>query len=162
MPLLSRKADYALLILSHLHQRPEGACAREVANRFQLSRAFVANILKELCHKGFVTSHRGVKGGYELSRPASGITLGDLIDALDEVFRFAECNQESPDDGCSLVHVCPLRGPVAEIHHRIREVLNNLTLADVFDRHGLSELHGLPAELLSLTLPEPCAAPLAP
>ena len=71
MTLLSRKADYALLILSHLHRRPEGATARAIADKFELSRAFVANILKELCNKGFVVSHRGVKGGYSLGRDAA-------------------------------------------------------------------------------------------
>jgi Rrf2 family protein len=159
MALMSRKTDYALLILLHLHQRSEGGCAREIADRFQLSRAFVANILKELCQKGFVTSHRGVKGGYVLSRPATEITLAELIEALDDVFRFAECNQPAPDDGCSLVHLCPLRGPVAEIHHRIREVLSALTLADVFKNRSAAVAAAQPADaLLSLTLPEPCAA----
>src|SRR5262249_10900897 len=45
MTLMSRKVDYALLILCHLHRLPAGACAREIATRFRLSRAFVANIL---------------------------------------------------------------------------------------------------------------------
>ncbi len=152
MAMMSRKTDYSLLILLHLHQRPEGGCAREIADRFHLSRAFVANILKELCQKGFVTSHRGVKGGYVLSRAASEITLAEIIEALDDVFRFAECNQPSIDDGCSLVHLCPLRDPVAEIHQRIREVLNTLTLADVFKTRP--EAAG---DLLPLSLPEPCA-----
>src|SRR5215204_1758076 len=52
--LLSKKTDYALLILSHLHDRPEGDSAREIADRFGLSKAFLANILKELCQKGFL------------------------------------------------------------------------------------------------------------
>jgi Rrf2 family protein len=153
MALMSRKTDYALLILLHLHQRGKGGCAREIADRFQLSRAFVANILKELCQDGFVTSHRGVKGGYVLSRPASEITLAELIDSLDDVFRFAECNQPSPDDGCSLVHVCPLRGPVAEIHQRIRDLLSALTLAEVFKNCSTECTSDA---LLSLSLPEPC------
>jgi DNA-binding IscR family transcriptional regulator len=83
--------------------------------------------------------------------------LAELIEALDDVFRFAECNQPSLDDGCSLVSHCPLRGPVAEIHERIREVLSALTLADLFKSrmaHGADSADGL----LPLTLPEPCAA----
>src|SRR2546423_11002503 len=132
MPLLTRKVDYAILVLSYLHHHAEGGCAREIADRFRLSRAFVANILKELCQKGFVASHRGVKGGYALARPADEVSLVELIETLDDPFRFAECNQSVPDDGCSLFHACPLAAPVAEVHQRIREVLSTLTLADVF------------------------------
>ena len=54
MTLLSRKADYALLILSYLSEKAVGGTARAIAEQFGLSRAFVANILKELCQKGFV------------------------------------------------------------------------------------------------------------
>ena len=99
MALLTRKVDYAILVLSHLHQNPEGGCAREIAARFGLSRAFVANILKELCHKGYVASHRGVKGGYVLQRSADRVTLADFIEAMDDPFHLTVCTdtiQASP------------------------------------------------------------------
>ena len=44
MTFLSRKADYALLILSQLSQSAEGLSARAIAEKYELSRAFVANI----------------------------------------------------------------------------------------------------------------------
>src|ERR1700724_3554353 len=99
MTLLNRKVDYALLFLSFLAHKVQGGCAREIASKFGLSRAFVANILNELCHKGFVTSHRGVKGGYVHQRAPEAVNLAELMDALDESFRFAECNHLIPDDG---------------------------------------------------------------
>ena len=133
MTLLTRKVDYAILVLSYLHHQAEGGCAREIADRYGLSRAFVANILKELCHKGFVTSHRGVKGGYVLQRPAEAMNLADLLDALDDhPFRLAACNQSLPDDGCTIFAQCPVKGPIAEVHHRLREVLRGITLAELF------------------------------
>jgi len=132
MTLLSRKVDYALLILSYLARQPEGGSARAVAARFGLSPAFVANILKLLCHKGFVASHRGVKGGYVLQRPAEDIRLADLMDALDDSFHLAECNKTRTEDACAHQDVCPLKHAIAEVHQRIREVLRNVTLAELF------------------------------
>jgi Rrf2 family protein len=136
MTLLNRKADYALLILWFLHQRPEGGCAREIADRFGLSRAFVANILKELCQQGFVASHRGVKGGYALLRPVAEVSLAELIEALDEPVRVAACNHDGPgggsSDGCSLVGFCPMQGPIDLVHRKVRDLLRTVTLADLF------------------------------
>lgn len=132
MPLLSRKVDYALLIVSYLHHRPEGGSAREIAARFELSRPFVANILKLLCHKGFVVSHRGVKGGYALSRPAAETPLLDLMDALDDPFSLAECNNTATSAFCDHAHLCPVRSGVREVHRRLREVLGTVMLADLF------------------------------
>mgnify|MGYP005863995987 CR=1 FL=1 len=135
MTLLSRKADYALLILSYLHRHPDGCNAREVAERFGLSRPFVANILKELCHKGYVRSHRGVKGGYALHPNAGTARLATLLEDIDEGFRLTLCNREaSPSDCCSLEHICPVKASLAEIHQRIMEVLRGVTLYEIFPR----------------------------
>ena len=123
MTLLSRKADYALLILSHLHAKPGGGNARVIADKFGLSRPFVANILKELCQKGFVVSHRGVKGGYELARPASSISLAELLETVEDGFRLTVCNPAThAHEDCSLSAVCTVKGPMAEVHRRLIDV----------------------------------------
>jgi Rrf2 family protein len=130
MTLLSRKVDYALLILSYLHgHQPGGASAHKIATHYSLGRPFVANILKVLCQKGFVESHRGVKGGYILCRPAAEIRLAELMDALDESFHLTTCNSHSPGDPrCGVEAVCPVRHPLAEVHERIRALLREVTL----------------------------------
>jgi Rrf2 family cysteine metabolism transcriptional repressor len=144
MTVLSRKADYALLILSYLHRVQDGGNARLIAERFGLSRPFVANILKELCHKGYVTSTRGVKGGYALLRPARDVTLAELLESIDEGFKLTLCNGHSSEtaaDGCSLEPVCPMKGPLAELHRRLVEVLRGVTLAELFDpQHSAPDL----------------------
>src|SRR5262245_46155936 len=132
MTLMSRKVDYALLILSHLNQKREGACAREIADRFGLSKGFVANILKLLCHQGFVTSHRGVKGGYVLDRPADEVNLAELMEALDDSFHLTECTKPPSHEVCAVTAICPVRGAIAEVHQRIRAVLRTVTLAELF------------------------------
>lgn len=147
MTLLSRKADYALLILSYLHHRPDGGNARAIAERFNLSRPFVANILKDLGHQGYVTSSRGVKGGYTLLRPARDVTLAELLESIDESFKLTVCAGHA--EPCSVEQTCPMKGPLAEIHHRLAEVLRGVTLAELFEP-------GRPAEvpLLNLRVPD--------
>ncbi len=136
MTILSRKADYALVILGYLYQHPEGACAREIAEHYQLSRGFIANILKELCQRGFVTSERGVKGGYVLRRPVESIRLGELLMALDETVELAACGAHDSDEACALSGVCPVKSPIRELHHRIQTLLHGITLADLFQAAG--------------------------
>jgi Rrf2 family protein len=157
MTLLSRKTDYALLILAYLHAHPEGGCARSIAECYGLSRAFVANILKELCQKHFVTSHRGVKGGYVLARLADEISLAELLDNLEDGFRLASCTGHSDSDAaedCVVHHVCPIKGPIAELHRRLLELLRSVTIADLFT----NKLEGTTFQpiLSIMNLPAPC------
>jgi Rrf2 family protein len=132
MTLLSRKADYALLILWYLHHHAEGGCARAIADRFQLSRAFVANILKELCQQGFIASQRGANGGYTLLRSVQELNLAELLAALDEPFQLAPCSHEGADTTCTLANLCPVRGPIALVHRKLHELLRTVTLAELF------------------------------
>jgi Rrf2 family protein len=146
--LLSRKADYALLILSYLHQNKAGGTARAIAEQFDLSKPFVANILKELCGKGFVTSHRGVKGGYSLARDAASISLAELLEAVEEGFRLTVCShgeEEAHTDACSHASACTVKGPMAEVHQRLMGVLRGVTLVELFDpKAAPSALRSLP------------------
>src|SRR5271157_418981 len=132
MTLLSRKTDYALLILYYVHEHPQGGCARTIAENFGLSKAFVANILKELCQKGFVASHRGVKGGYALLRRAEDVSLAELVTSLEDGFQLANCNShvhaEGGDEECTVLHMCPIRGPIGELHRRILDSLRAVSI----------------------------------
>jgi Rrf2 family protein len=136
--LMSRKVDYSILILAYLHQRDGGACARQISDHYGLSRSFVANILKELCQHGLVSSHRGIKGGYSLHRPAEQISLCELLEALDGPFHLSECTRVGPAD-CCFSAVCPVREPIAEVHGRIRELLRGVTLAQLVRQADTAE-----------------------
>jgi Rrf2 family protein len=146
---MSRKADYALLILSYLHQHKEGGTARVIAEQFGLSRAFVANILKELCNKEFVASHRGVKGGYALSRDAATISLAELLETVEDGFQLTVCNHTTDTgedaEACSHASSCTVKSPMAEVHQRLMGVLRGVTLVELFDPKAKpSALHALP------------------
>ena len=41
------------------------------------------------------------------------------MDALDDPFHLAECNKSSTEDICSIMHVCPLKHAIGEVHSRI-------------------------------------------
>lgn len=131
--LLSKKTDYALLILAHLSERREGGSAREIADRFGLSKAFLANILKELCQKGFLVSHRGVKGGYVLQRSVERINLAELLEAMEDGLKLTTCSGQGEHDehDCTVHDLCPIRGTLNEIHRAILGALRGITLADV-------------------------------
>lgn len=125
--------DYALLVLSHLHGNPDGSSAREISAKFSISRPFLANIMKTLCHHGYLSSHRGVHGGYILIRKPEDIPLADIMQSLDETFHLTDCSKETEKQTCSARTLCPIRTGMSSVHERIRGILSDVTLADILD-----------------------------
>lgn len=151
MTLLSRKADYALLILSHLFHAVAGENARAISARFGLSKPFTANILKELCREGVVTSQRGVKGGYTLVPGVATMSLAELLRRIGEEFELTVCSTDRQvADSCSLATTCPVKTPLAEVHQRVNDVFRSVTLAELFQ----SNLRPTLATLSVLSLPK--------
>lgn len=142
MALFTRKVDYALVMLSYLHHRPEGACARVIAERFGLKPAFAAKVLKLLCAAGLVRGQRGLNGGYVLCRPAESIRLVELLDAMEEPFHLTDCSHATAEP-CELIGTCPVTGALGEVDRRIREVLRSVTLAELFREHAGKTEYGL-------------------
>jgi Rrf2 family protein len=137
---MSKKIDYAVLSLAYLCQSDgKGASSKEIAEHFNISTSFVANILKQLTRNGILNSVRGVMGGYELSRAPEEISVGNLIEALEGQFYLADCTRPDGKEAC-LIEACPVRNPVSEIHRKIQKILNETTFAElVSDNSDVAE-----------------------
>ena len=82
---ISAKADYAVRAAIELAAVPAGSSlsAREIAIAQEVPQNFLENILAELRRAGIVHTHRGPGGGSSLARPASTITVGEILLAID-------------------------------------------------------------------------------
>jgi len=81
---ISAKTDYAIRALLNLAaHEPELVKVETIVQEQGLPRKFVEAILGELRRAQLVRSQRGAEGGYALARPASEITLGAVIRAVD-------------------------------------------------------------------------------
>ena len=79
-------------------------------------------------------SHRGVKGGYSLARPAESVSLAELLESIEDGFRLTMCSEDHDDEeSCSFSPVCTVKGPMTAVHNRIIGVLRNVSLAELFD-----------------------------
>ena len=76
MIILSKLADYGVIVATHLATHPERQeTAAAVAAATRLPQATVAKLLKALAHAGLATGTRGAAGGYRLARLAGAVTV---------------------------------------------------------------------------------------
>jgi Rrf2 family protein len=85
---ITTKSPYALSALVELHrlQASGPVPIAELARRREIPVQFLEQLFASLRRAGILRSQRGVKGGYTLARPASEVTVLELVEVLDGAF----------------------------------------------------------------------------
>src|SRR5579862_3396302 len=80
---ISAKEDYAVRATIELALADGGPLKREqISEAQEIPLAFLQNILMELRHAEIVEAQRGRDGGFRLARPASQITVAEIVRAV--------------------------------------------------------------------------------
>lgn len=128
---LSKKADYGLIALSYMAasgQRPV-VSAREMAERHDIPVELLAKVLQRLARRGMLTSAQGINGGYRLARPASTISVAEVVEAIDGPLTLTACSDTH--DTCDQFAKCSIRDPLHRIRERIALALATCTVAEL-------------------------------
>jgi len=127
MIILSKLADYGVIVATHLAAHPERQeTAAAVATATRLPQATVAKLLKALAHAGLVTGTRGATGGYRLGRPAGAISVAEVVAAIDGDIGLTQCSVHV--DECTHTNYCPTRPHWAAINRAVEQALMAVTL----------------------------------
>ena len=127
---LSKKADYALIALKDLTSSSSGtSSAREIAARYDIPVELLAKVLQRLARHGLLESHQGTRGGYQLSRPASRISVADVIEAIEGPVLVTACSDI--DETCEQYSKCNVRDPLWRLKDRIVQSLASFTLQEL-------------------------------
>jgi Rrf2 family protein len=128
---LSKKADYALLAMRHLaaHAEREAVSARELAETYDIPPELLAKVLQKLVRADLLESHQGIRGGYGLARAASGVSVADVIQAVDGPLTVTACSEA--DHSCEQYSKCNIRDPLWRIKDRIVSALAATSVAEL-------------------------------
>lgn len=130
--MLSQTTEYALRAMSCLAYMPDGLVSTaQLAEVTLVPMNYLAKVLQSLAKAELITGRRGVGGGYQLAKPASEITMLDVINAIDPIER---------------IHECPLKlenhsGRLCPLHTRLDQAASSL-----IDRFGGITLHDMLSE----------------
>jgi len=82
---LTTRSEYGLLAMLHLARQPADAylSVEEIARARRIPRRYLEQILLRLKQSRCVRSRKGPRGGYRLAKPATRITLAELVRLLD-------------------------------------------------------------------------------
>lgn len=142
---ISKLTDYAILVMVELCANPGGVLsAQALAERCGLELPTVSKVLKTLGRSGLVSSQRGVNGGYRAAAGADGVSVADVISAMEGPIAMTEC---SVHEGlCSVEANCSARDNWQRVSQAVAGALQNISLADMsrpseWARGGHAGLH---------------------
>jgi Rrf2 family protein len=82
---LNRSVWYAFCAASSIAQQEEAGpvMAKSIAEQFAIPLPYLLKVLQQLVRANILRSIRGPRGGFYLSRPARGITLLQIFEAIE-------------------------------------------------------------------------------
>jgi Rrf2 family iron-sulfur cluster assembly transcriptional regulator len=112
-------------------------CLGHIAERQQISLAYLEQLFARLRRNGLVKSVRGPGGGYLLGRPADETRISDIILAVDEPIRATRCTPGESAGCLGDKTRCLTHDLWEELGNQIHLFLSSVSLADVVERRVL-------------------------
>ncbi|MCB2156328.1 SUF system Fe-S cluster assembly regulator [bacterium] len=134
---ITKQTDYGTLLLTHIARgsRGEMFSARDLAAETRIPLPMVSKILKKMVRAELLESHRGVKGGYSLARPAKEVSVADIILALEGPIALTDCSEHA-DSECGMEGGCPVSNHWQRINNAVVGALEGISLEEMAHRQG--------------------------
>ena len=127
---LSTKGRYGLRALIDLaiYSEEEAVSISSIAERQHISESYLEQLIAKLRKAGMVTSVRGAGGGYMLARPASEISVGDILRALEGSLDAVSCPALVADNSCEAADFCVTKYVWQRINESINRTVDEIKL----------------------------------
>ncbi len=131
---ISKKAEYAILMLAHLSAQDEGKPVpiRKIAGARGLPENLMPQISSILRKEGWVRGKPGPGGGIILIADPSEITVCQVVEAVEGPIAINSCllgNNECPNDDN-----CPLHEVWARAQSQLVDVMQDVTVQQLGER----------------------------
>jgi Rrf2 family nitric oxide-sensitive transcriptional repressor len=129
---ISKTAEYALRAVCFLANGDSGAETTElIARATQVPPSYLTKVLQLLRKAGIVQTQRGTGGGISLAKPATNITILDVVNAVDPIQRIPTCPLGLAQHSAAL---CPMHSQLDDAFAQLEQVLQGTTIAELIAR----------------------------
>jgi Rrf2 family protein len=129
---LTSFADYAVVMLAAAARHPVGArlTAGGLAAETGVPVPTAQKLMGRLATAGLLVSARGTGGGFALARHPDGISLAEIIEAVEGPIAMTSCVEGAAND-CALEGSCAVRPHMGVVNLAVRGALQNVSLASL-------------------------------
>jgi FeS assembly SUF system regulator len=128
---LSHLADYAVVLMTAAARRKAGErlSATELSVETGVPLPTAQKLMGQLATAGLLDSVRGPTGGFSLSRPATEISLADIVEAVEGPIAMTVCSEGRTD--CALDAHCRIKPHMGVVGSAVRGALGAVSLVEL-------------------------------
>lgn len=136
---LTTKGRYAVTAMLDLalHEGKGPISLADISERQGISLSYLEQLFAKLRRNELVRSVRGPGGGYQLNREPAGISVAEVVDAVNESVDATGCKREG---GCQGGEVCLTHHLWCDLSSQIHHFLNGITLANLVARKDVKDV----------------------
>ncbi|MFH2055416.1 MAG: Rrf2 family transcriptional regulator [bacterium] len=129
----TKAEEYGIFGIMYLATQPKGKITplSEISENQSVPEKFLAKIFQSLSKSGLIRSHRGVRGGFTLGRPAEKISVKDVVEAIQGPYRISKCLTEPLDSQSPAA--AALRQLLIKAQDSLLTVFSSHTIKDLTD-----------------------------
>src|SRR5688500_11982559 len=129
---LTSLADYAVVMMTAAarHGGEARLSATLLAEETGVPLPTAQKLMGRLASAGLLSSSRGTGGGFRLAREARGISLADIIEAVEGPIAMTACVDDKRND-CALDGHCQVKPHISAVNGALRGALQSVTLASL-------------------------------
>ena len=132
---ISTKGRYALRMMLDLaqHQSDGYVALRDIAQRQNISKKYLEQIVPVLNRSDILRTNRGFQGGYRLAKSPDQYTVGEILRLTEGNLAPVACLEHEPIE-CERSGECPTLPVWQGLYRVICEYLDGITLQDILDQ----------------------------
>ena len=129
---LTSLADYAVVMMAAAarHGGDARLSATLLSDETGVPLPTAQKLMGKLAAAGLLSSARGTGGGFRLARGADGISLADIIEAVEGPIAMTVCADDKKND-CALDGHCQVKPHLSAVNGALRGALQGVTLASL-------------------------------
>ena len=132
---ISTKGRYALRMMVDLalHQGDGVVALKDIAQRQNISKKYLEQIVPLLNKADLLRTNRGYQGGYSLSKPPEKYTVGEILRVTEGSLAPVACLQY-PENTCDVKADCATLPVWEGLYRTINEYLDSIKLSDIIEQ----------------------------
>jgi len=136
---ITSKGRYAVTAILDvaLHQDNGPVCLADISQRQRISLSYLEQLFSKLRKAKLVDSIRGPGGGYQLARAAIEISIGSVINAVNDSIVATQCKGDKP---CSPQGRCLTHSLWDDFSLKMQSFLDSVTLGELMENSEILDI----------------------